>query len=187
MEETNTGISRRTALKRIGVGAAVVWTAPMVMSIETPAFAASPVCTNCSTLCPRGDHICGPGHSCLIHQDPSGGCVCVHASYCGQSERAGNNEPPNAILTCNRDADCNQNGATGYVCAVTCCPDAPTNRCVPTFDPGSATAATTLTTNSTTGWDIAGYYRCQSTLDCTSVSGAGFTTCGSVNGVSVCQ
>ena len=187
MEETNTGISRRTALKRIGVGAAVAWTAPMVMSIETPAFAASPVCTNCSNLCPRGDHICGSGRFCLIHQDPSGGCVCVQASYCGQSERSVNNEPPNPIIICSSDADCNQNGDTGYVCAVTCCPDAPTNRCVPTFDPGAATAATTLTASPTTGWDIAGYYRCQSKSDCTSVIGAGFTTCGSVNGVSVCQ
>ena len=39
--EPSGGISRRRMLKRIGVGAAVAWTAPVLTSIHTPAFAAS--------------------------------------------------------------------------------------------------------------------------------------------------
>jgi len=39
--EPSEGISRRRMLKRIGVGAAIAWTAPVLTSIHTPAFAAS--------------------------------------------------------------------------------------------------------------------------------------------------
>ncbi|MGH2557363.1 MAG: CHRD domain-containing protein [Actinomycetota bacterium] len=38
------GISRRRMLKRVGAGAAVAWTAPILMSVRVPAFAQSPVC-----------------------------------------------------------------------------------------------------------------------------------------------
>jgi CHRD domain-containing protein len=39
------GVSRRRMLKRIGAGAAVAWTAPILTSVRTPAFAqASPSC-----------------------------------------------------------------------------------------------------------------------------------------------
>jgi hypothetical protein len=37
-------ISRRRMIKRIGAGAAVAWTAPVLMSVKTPAFAQSPAC-----------------------------------------------------------------------------------------------------------------------------------------------
>jgi CHRD domain len=38
------GISRRRMIKRIGAGAAVAWTAPVLMTVKTPAFAQSPAC-----------------------------------------------------------------------------------------------------------------------------------------------
>jgi CHRD domain-containing protein len=38
------GISRRQMLQRIGAGAAVAWTAPVLMSVKSPAFAQSPSC-----------------------------------------------------------------------------------------------------------------------------------------------
>jgi hypothetical protein len=38
------GVSRRQVLKRIGVGAAVAWTAPILTSVRVPAYAASPSC-----------------------------------------------------------------------------------------------------------------------------------------------
>jgi CHRD domain-containing protein len=39
------GISRRRMLKRIGAGAAIAWTAPIITSVRVPAFAqASPSC-----------------------------------------------------------------------------------------------------------------------------------------------
>jgi hypothetical protein len=46
-------ISRRRMLKRIGAGAAVAWTAPVLTSIRTPAFAATPACdwSVCVGLC----------------------------------------------------------------------------------------------------------------------------------------
>jgi hypothetical protein len=38
------GISRRRMLKRIGAGAAVAWTAPIITSVRTPAWAQYPTC-----------------------------------------------------------------------------------------------------------------------------------------------
>ena len=37
-------ISRRRMIKRLGAGAAVAWTAPVLLSVKTPAFSASPAC-----------------------------------------------------------------------------------------------------------------------------------------------
>jgi hypothetical protein len=44
------GISRRRMIKRIGAGAAVAWTSPILMSVKVPAFAQSPVCRLVATL-----------------------------------------------------------------------------------------------------------------------------------------
>lgn len=178
VDETRTGISRRTALKRIGVGTAVVWVAPMVMSIETPAFAGSPVCTDCGVdshgnYCPRGQHKCGNGYFCLKHVGSSSpNCVCVFANFC--------KEP--GEVSCNSDADC----PSGYICAETCCGSGGSisNLCVPFNDPG--------TTSSTTALDVAGYIHCTTFADCpaTDPYGGAFTTCGPLSGVtsySVCQ
>jgi CHRD domain-containing protein len=41
--DTNS-ISRRRLIKRLGAGAAVAWTAPVLLSVKTPAFSASPSC-----------------------------------------------------------------------------------------------------------------------------------------------
>ncbi|HEV8421360.1 MAG TPA: hypothetical protein VGR13_08405, partial [Actinomycetota bacterium] len=38
-------ISRRKVLKRIGSGMAIAWTAPVLMTIRSPAFAQSPTCS----------------------------------------------------------------------------------------------------------------------------------------------
>ena len=52
-------ISRRTVLKRVGAGAAIAWTAPVIASIRVPAFAqaeGSPLCDACvaTTIDPPG-------------------------------------------------------------------------------------------------------------------------------------
>jgi hypothetical protein len=46
-------LSRRRLLKRIGAGAAVAWSAPVLTSFHAPAFAASPACdwSVCVGLC----------------------------------------------------------------------------------------------------------------------------------------
>jgi hypothetical protein len=41
-EEIRNGISRRTALKRIGAAGAIAWATPVITSMRTPAFAVSP-------------------------------------------------------------------------------------------------------------------------------------------------
>ena len=41
-EEIRNGISRRTALKRMGAAGAIAWATPVITSLRTPAFAASP-------------------------------------------------------------------------------------------------------------------------------------------------
>lgn len=159
VEETRTGISRRTALKRIGVGTAVVWAAPMVMSIETPAFAGSVPCTNCDNTCPKNGNMCGPGNFCF--RRPAGGCICTHANDCGSGNHG----------ACpNGDSDC----PTGTFCAITCCGSGGTETaqiCVSPADPPS-----------TPGWNYAGYYNCNTDADCTSPQ-----TCQRVYGMQVCQ
>lgn len=175
MEDTNTGISRRTALKRIGVGAAVVWTAPMVMSMETPAFAGSEACTNCDTTCPRSHNQCAPGHFCLVHVGV-GGCVCVFANYCSEAATNGSGTD----IVCTSDANC----PSGYVCATTCCGNGgqPINLCVLPTDPP---------TTQTIGWDVGGFYHCTTPADCSQANTgvSGFTTCAPAAGTtwSVCQ
>jgi hypothetical protein len=43
-ELAHKGVSRWSALKRIGAGAAIAWTASVLTSIRTPAFAQTAVC-----------------------------------------------------------------------------------------------------------------------------------------------
>lgn len=183
MEEVTDGISRRTALKRIGVGAAVVWTAPMVLSIESPAFAGSQVCTNCDTTCPRAGTQCGPGHFCLQRIGTSG-CVCVFANFCSEG----------VDVNCTSDANC----PSGYVCASTCCGSGgqPTGLCVQpsaqTSPPSSAFRSTSPATAPSPNWDVAGYLRCASDSDCQNVPnpyspGATYQHCVPFNGMPVCQ
>jgi hypothetical protein len=80
MDEGTSGISRRTALKRIGAGAAIAWTAPVLMSVDSAAFAASPACTNCDLTCPRKQNQCSPGCFCFTGQDNI--CDCIFARLC---------------------------------------------------------------------------------------------------------
>ena len=58
--EPKEGISRRKMLKRIGAGAAIAWTAPVLTSIKTPAFAQSPCEKDC------GGNDCGCNSACNV-------------------------------------------------------------------------------------------------------------------------
>src|SRR6266498_5669809 len=73
-------ITRRRMLKRIGAGAAVAWTAPILTSIRAPAFAASPICgAPCTTCFAVGSSaVCGSDGNgdCLCSQDVDGNCFC---------------------------------------------------------------------------------------------------------------
>src|SRR3989442_1284069 len=94
VEGIEAGISRRRMLKRIGTGAAIAWTAPILTSIRTPAFAYGACgcppfnCTNPQT-CPNGCF-------CAPHHNVGGPCTCWSAGVC-----LANGQP-----ICNTDADC---------------------------------------------------------------------------------
>jgi hypothetical protein len=90
-ELLNEGISRRKMLKRIGAGAAVAWSAPILTSIKTPAFAATPPpppqcsgCAGCGPLLP-----CNNNSNCQCWQqstDQGPGCTCTGlVNFCGDT------------------------------------------------------------------------------------------------------
>jgi hypothetical protein len=66
-------ITRRGMLKRLGAGAAVAWTAPVLTSLGQPAFAQTPVCdpSSCEAF-PCGDfeNPCG-------ENPETGPCICA--------------------------------------------------------------------------------------------------------------
>jgi hypothetical protein len=116
-EVSEDGISRRRMLRRIGAGAAVAWSAPVLTSIRAPAFAATPPppppeCDAC-TECPDRA-ACAKNDSCQCwmkstDQDP-GGCVCGNfVEFC-----------PDAVPCPTGQVECARN-APGTTCVETCC------------------------------------------------------------------
>ena len=111
-EDPGNKISRRGALKRIGVaGAAVAWSAPIVSSLRTPAYAQtreSPNCTQCGGAC-----------------DPSPDCFCLTdeaGSFCS------NNIFCTDLQTCDTSADC----PPGWFCQQgDCFGNCGSNLCIP--------------------------------------------------------
>jgi hypothetical protein len=72
LEETPRGLTRRDLLKRGALAGAIVWSAPVVMSIRTPAYAASPAirsCCQCVTPGPTNEPCESDGFSCLACQN----------------------------------------------------------------------------------------------------------------------
>jgi hypothetical protein len=120
MEELQNPISRRRMLKRVGAGAAIAWSAPILSSLRTPAFAQAypdrcPTCEACGA-----QTVCGEGCTCI--PAAGGGCFCHDIVFC--------NNP--GITTCTTDADCEpsqaQGRGPGWRCASSCCG---TNLCHP--------------------------------------------------------
>jgi hypothetical protein len=107
------GISRRRMLKRIGAGAAVAWTAPILTSIRTPAFAQS------------GESPCDPGAPCDINTPCNVAIACHNgnplcncwvnadhnACFCGDLDACSNHQP------CGPGNSC----PSGQVCVDNCC------------------------------------------------------------------
>jgi hypothetical protein len=80
-------ITRRRMLKRIGAGAAVAWSAPVLSSLRAPAFAqATPVCAGCTDFeCAPPIEECGAGAGgfrCFCDQDLAGNCQCLNDAFC---------------------------------------------------------------------------------------------------------
>jgi hypothetical protein len=112
--EPKEGISRRRMIKRIGAGAAVAWTAPILTSIRTPAFAQNFGPCNREDACGCSD----PCNFAIPCQDRSD-CNCwVHASsrqcicqfFVGSCGDFG-------LCPGGSDAEC----AEGMCCVDTCC------------------------------------------------------------------
>src|SRR2546426_3733921 len=91
-DEQKDSISRRRMLKRIGAGAAVAWSAPILTSIRTPAFATSGTCS-CPPYDCENPQRCENGCPCAPHHG-GGPCICFGDAFCNGSN------------TCNTDADC---------------------------------------------------------------------------------
>lgn len=96
-------ISRRKALKRLGAGAAVAWSAPILSSIRAPAFAQAT----------------GP---CSEHQDCLRGCTgelpCLDFCYCMQrhSDKACVCIGAGLCADCTQDSDCEPITGPGSTC-----------------------------------------------------------------------
>ena len=128
-EEVGNSLSRRRVLKRAGVGAAVVWSAPVLTSLATPAHAqgASPQPGGCSAPCtacfcsgttiPPSSEPCGGSEDCLCSATIEGDCFCAHA-------RSGSSDD------CTTSDDCLPNERCMTVCQNNCT----TNSCQPACD-----------------------------------------------------
>ena len=99
------GLSRRSLLKRAGVGAALVWSAPIITSLNTPAYAGSPPPPECQTC-----EACQFGTSC----GGDGACFCVGVPDCFCT-RTGVCINPDPI--CQTDADCDSITGPGSRCS----------------------------------------------------------------------
>ena len=124
--EATEGISRRKMLKRIGAGAAIAWTAPILTSIASPAFAASGAACggneDCGCVTPCESAIaCHGNSSCncwVLSPDNGGGCKCLFfVQSCGQFA-----DCPNGQGDCDRLAP-------GTCCVQTCCGQTCTPAC----------------------------------------------------------
>jgi len=121
-EASASGISRRKMLRRIGAGAAVAWTAPILTSIRTPAFAAYGGCVNDPCGCDLNTP-CNFTIGCH-GQPPGGACNCWvqadrSACHCGPFDACSNHQP------CTTNADCPSNqccieNCCGRLCYVVC-------------------------------------------------------------------
>jgi len=114
-ENLASSLSRRSLLKRIGAGVAIAWTAPVLTSLRTPAFAAvgSGPCAKCATaagpFCPAfsAQPQCNASASCSCLLTQAGDCFCHQFISCGDTR----------VASCANDAAC----PPGWRCALSCC------------------------------------------------------------------
>ena len=110
--EGPSGIPRRTVLKRLGAGAAIAWTAPVVMSLNAPAYAqGSPLCAPGCAGCGDPDSPCGigpGGRPCLCFWDEDRNCVCGRSLFLPETGCSD--------FFCDRDTPC----PPGYFCSPCC-------------------------------------------------------------------
>ena len=109
-EDPTAGDNRRSAIKKLGAGAAIAWSAPVLSTAMTKAGAASPMpgCDIRPGTDPCGAQLdCGGGCFCNMNVTdgvPNGLTYCTVPTGCGNAD-------------CDNDSDC----APGEVCQATCC------------------------------------------------------------------
>jgi hypothetical protein len=114
-------ISRRRMIKRLGAATAVAWTAPVLSSLGTPAFAQAVSCRDCVALGQPGDTHCAQQPDCGA--EPSGNpcsCLRTRGDTCGCHSCVFCDNP--MVTPCGT-----QPGAgpcpPGWLCALSCCSD----------------------------------------------------------------
>lgn len=105
----DSGISRRKMLKRVGAGAAVAWSAPVLTSLRVPAYAQT------AGLCPNGcadilcfseqDFLCGGSETCICTKTTENEC------FCGEGICSCGSYP-----ACSSSADCLPTERCGLLC-----------------------------------------------------------------------
>jgi hypothetical protein len=117
-------ISRRRMLKRIGAGAAVAWSAPIISSLRTPAFAQYPPrCAPTDVLCGNTDPPCGGTSGCPECPEFIGACAGLDDGSCFCWFVGGCRIAPGDPI-CQTDSDCGPGGK----CAPTVCDECAGNR-----------------------------------------------------------
>jgi hypothetical protein len=116
------GISRRKMLKRVGAGAAVAWTAPVLLTIRTPAYGqASGTCR--IQDCSQPHSLCGPGSGCEGDCGGQEDQICARmlddSCFCGLLPECG---------FCETDQDCERMWLPGSRCGPTVNCDCPGDR-----------------------------------------------------------
>lgn len=84
-DSPHAGISRRKMLKRIGAATAVAWTAPIITSMQTPAFAQYEEC-DCPPYDCANPSLCENTCQCAPHHG-GGPCICWSTGYCAPCEQ----------------------------------------------------------------------------------------------------
>jgi hypothetical protein len=116
MEKVTNRISRRRMLKRIGAGAAVAWSAPILSSLRTPAFAQyeAPECIGqtCASFTPCSS--ANPDCVCVDCRT-TGRCV-PGSTSCASLEACSSTDPCPAGSCCAFNTCCTPSGADAGVC-----------------------------------------------------------------------
>ncbi|MGH2572270.1 MAG: hypothetical protein ACRDGU_02080 [Actinomycetota bacterium] len=118
MDVGDSSVSRRGALKRIGAGTAIAWSAPILSSLRTPAYAQyPPTCEPGQDSCAGGDFNCNGLARCFCTGTAEGGQIC------GCFDRGG----CEGYTLCDSTSDC----PAGEFCTTTGTLDCCNGICVP--------------------------------------------------------
>lgn len=125
-EREDKGLSRRDVLKRAAVVGAVAWSAPVISSLRTPAFAQYPPGGPCG--CTAGEPRTCQGDVVIDCPDTPTAFTCFCWTRVEGGTVCGTFAP---TTTCNSDAECGP-GEACVVCSGTFCPCGSTGRaCTP--------------------------------------------------------